>query len=92
MTFKSLSDPTVTFQHPPEIAGLVPQLKALVYKGADTAGLAALKLQYGSGGAALFSDEFYPSEAAYIMLRDGRKDILTAGAINALVFGQKRTQ
>src|ERR1035437_3038911 len=58
----------------------------------DTAGLAALKLQYGSGGGALFSDEFFPSEAAYIMLRDGRKDIVTAADINALVFGQIRTQ
>ena len=55
----------------------------------DTAGLASLELQYGSG-ASLFSDEFYPSETSYIMLRDGREDINTASAINALVFGPKR--
>jgi hypothetical protein len=57
----------------------------------DTAGLASLKLQYGaSGGGEFFSDEFYPSETSYIMLRDGRKDILTPGAINGLIFGPKR--
>ena|ERR1017187_4853238 len=55
----------------------------------DTAGLASLELQYGSG-TPLFSDEFYPSESSYIMLRDGREDINTASAINALVFGPKR--
>ena len=53
----------------------------------DTAGLAALKLQYGSGGGALLSDEFYPSEGNYIMLRDGRKDITSVG-----LFGQIRTK
>jgi hypothetical protein len=59
----------------------------------DTAGLAALKVQYGAtGGSPLFSDEFYPSEISYIMLRDGRKDILTPAAINALVFGVLRTK
>jgi hypothetical protein len=59
----------------------------------DTAGLAALKVQYGAtGGSPLFSDEFYPSEISYIMLRDGRKDILTTAAINALVFGPLRTK
>ena len=59
----------------------------------DTAGLAALKLQYGAtGGSPLFSNEFYPSELSYIMLRDGRKDILTAAAINALIFGPLRTK
>src|ERR1035437_9227288 len=42
----------------------------------DTAGLAALKVQYGeTTGSPLFSDAFYPSEISYIMLRDGRKDI-----------------
>jgi hypothetical protein len=55
----------------------------------DTAGLASLMLQY-SDVAPLFSSEFYPSETSYIMLRDGRTDILTASAINALVFGPKR--
>jgi hypothetical protein len=58
----------------------------------DTAGLAALKLQYGESGDPLFSDEFYPSEISYIMLRDGRKDILTTAAINAIVFGPLRTK
>ena len=59
----------------------------------DTAGLAALKVQYGAtGGSPLFSNEFYPSEISYIMLRDGRKDILTTAAINALVFGPLRTK
>lgn len=57
----------------------------------DTAGLASLRLQYGaSGGGALFSNEFYPSELSYIMLRDGRKDIVTPSAINGMVFGPKR--
>jgi hypothetical protein len=58
----------------------------------DTAGLAALKLQYGSGGGALFSGEYFPSDAAYSMLRDGREDITNPATINGLVFGQLRTK
>ena len=57
----------------------------------DHAGLAALKLQYGAAGSALLSDEFFPG-AEYTMIRDGRKDFTTASAINALTFGQIRTQ
>jgi len=58
----------------------------------DTAGLAALKMQYGSGGGAVFSTEFYPSEIAYQMVRDGREDITNPTTINALVFGELRTK
>jgi hypothetical protein len=58
----------------------------------DTAGLAALKLQYGSGMSAVFSDEYYPSELVYLMVRDGRTDITNPTVINSLLFGQIRTK
>jgi hypothetical protein len=57
----------------------------------DTAGLAAMKLQYGTIGAK-FSDEFYPSEGTYLMCRDGRKDITNPADINNITFGPLRTK
>ena len=82
-----------TLEHVP--AGIVIRaLQGVASVKKDTAGLAALKLQYGSGDGALWSEEIYPSEGAYFMARDGRKDpaLLALLAANGMVFGQKRTQ
>jgi len=80
-----------TMQDIPSTA-VVKAIQGIASVKKDTAGLAALKLQYGSGGGAVFSVEYYPSELSYEMLRDGREDITDPTTINALVFGELRTK
>lgn len=54
------------------------------------AGTATFKLQYGSGGGAVLSDEFFPSEIDYIYMRDGREIFVTSADVNGIEFGYKR--
>jgi hypothetical protein len=74
------------------LAAIVRAIQGIASIKKDTAGLAAVKLQYDGGGGTHYSKEFYPSEGAYAMLRDGREDITNPADINGMLFGQVRTK
>jgi hypothetical protein len=75
-------------------AGLnIVAIQGLASAKKGSAGTAAMKLRYN---LAELSGEFFPSEQSYIYARDGKTTLnglsITSAALNALLFGQIRTQ